>query len=106
MSTVSRARRRQPAPSVYDPVAIGEAVAARVASVREADEPIDYLSIVPDGEPTLDCSLGETIDRLKRLGIDVAVITTASLLYRENVQADLSRADYVLAKIDVGDAET
>ncbi|MFQ3285523.1 MAG: wyosine [tRNA(Phe)-imidazoG37] synthetase (radical SAM superfamily) [Halobacteriales archaeon] len=90
----------------YDPEAIESAVEERVAAVREADESIDYLSIVPDGEPTLDANLGETIDRIRRFGIDVAVITNGSLIDRPDVRADLSKADYVSVKVDAGRAET
>ena len=90
----------------YDPDEIERAVEERVAAVREAGEPIDYLSVVPDGEPTLDANLGETIDRIRRFGIDVAVITNGSLIDRPDVQADLSKADYVSVKVDAGRAET
>jgi len=40
---------------------------------------IDYLTFVPDGEPTLDISIGEEIVLLKQIGIPIAVITNASL---------------------------
>jgi wyosine [tRNA(Phe)-imidazoG37] synthetase (radical SAM superfamily) len=90
----------------YDPEEIERAVEERVAAVREAGEPIDYLTFVPDGEPTLDANLGETIDRIRRFGIDVAVITNGSLIDRPDVRTDLSKADYVSVKVDAGRAET
>lgn len=90
----------------YDPDEVERAVEARVAAVREADESIDYLSFVPDGEPTLDANLGATIDRVRRFGIDVAVITNGSLIDRPDVRADLANADYVSVKIDAGDPDT
>jgi wyosine [tRNA(Phe)-imidazoG37] synthetase (radical SAM superfamily) len=64
------------------------------------DEPVDYLSFVPDGEPTLDIRLGEHIDLLRPLGIKIAVITNASLLWMEDVQQDLLKADWVSLKVD------
>ena len=42
----------------YDPERIFEEVRKRVEEVRVAGESVDYLSFVPDGEPTLDLNLG------------------------------------------------
>lgn len=66
----------------------------------------NYLTIVPDGEPTLDIHLGELIDKLKITNIPVAVITNASLINIPKVQSDLSKADYVSLKIDTLNFET
>ena len=63
-------------------------------------EHIDYLTFVPDGEPTLDCNIGKEIELLKSLHIKIAVITNATLLWREDVRKDLSQADWVSVKID------
>ncbi|MFT4889297.1 MAG: wyosine [tRNA(Phe)-imidazoG37] synthetase (radical SAM superfamily) [Halobacteriales archaeon] len=90
----------------YDPDEIASAVEDRVAAAREAGESIDYLSFVPDGEPTMDANLGETIGTLRPLGIDVAVLTNASLIARPDVRADLAKADYVSLKVDAGRGET
>lgn len=60
----------------------------------------DYITIVPDGEPTLDISLCELIKKLKTLGFPVAVITNSSLIDREEVQTALKHADYVSIKVD------
>ncbi len=71
--------------------------------VREAEargEPIDYLTFVPDGEPTLDRNLRKEIDLLKILGIKIAVITNASLIWMKDVRDDLQNADLVSLKID------
>jgi wyosine [tRNA(Phe)-imidazoG37] synthetase (radical SAM superfamily) len=75
-------------------------VEARVREVRMRGEAIDYLAFVPDGEPTLDVNLGEEIAALSPLGIPVAVISNASLVDREDVVADLLRADWVSLKVD------
>jgi wyosine [tRNA(Phe)-imidazoG37] synthetase (radical SAM superfamily) len=61
---------------------------------------------VPDGEPTLDIHLGEVIDRLRLLGIKIAVISNASLIWREEVQRTLNKADWVSLKIDSVDEAT
>jgi len=55
---------------------------------------------VPDGEPTLDVNLGREISLLKHVGIPIAVITNASLLWREEVREELLAADFVSLKVD------
>jgi len=76
-------------------------VRSTLAALKKNSEKIDYISFVPDGEPALDINLGKEIDALKKLsGIKVAVITNASLLWKEDVRQDLSRADLVSIKVD------
>lgn len=82
------------------------AVAERVAACRARDDPVDYLTFVPDGEPTLDLLLGPTIRGLEALGVPIAVITNGSLLWRPDVQADLAGADIVSVKVDTTDPDT
>lgn len=71
--------------------------------LEEAGE-VDYITFVPDGEPTLDVNLGSEIELLKGLG-RVAVITNSSLLFREDVRTDLAKADLVSLKVDAVDAK-
>jgi len=78
-------------------------VSEKVKQLQSTGERIDYLTFVPDGEPTLDINLGETIDLLKLLGIKIAVITNSSLLWDEEVQKDLLKADWVSVKVDTVD---
>ena len=61
----------------------------------------DSLTIVPDGEPTLDLALEELLSRLKETGIPVAVISNASLISKADVRKALHVADWVSLKIDV-----
>jgi len=84
----------------YDPTEIASDAERQIRKARDRDERIDYLTIVPDGEPTLDVNLGREIGLLKELGIKVAVIENASLLWREDVRDDLSEADWVSLKVD------
>ncbi|HPD07521.1 MAG TPA: radical SAM protein [Candidatus Bipolaricaulis sp.] len=84
----------------YDPEEIIRAVEVRLSELRRKDEPVDYLTFVPDGEPTLDANLGREIELLKQLSIPVAVITNSSLIFREDVREELSRADWVSLKVD------
>jgi wyosine [tRNA(Phe)-imidazoG37] synthetase (radical SAM superfamily) len=84
----------------YRPEEILSAVQDKVVKAKEAGESIDYLTFVPDGEPTLDVGLGHEIDLLRQLDIPVAVITNASLIWREDVREALMKADWVSLKID------
>jgi len=79
---------------------IVQAVKEKVKRAKAKEEPIDYLTFVPDGEPTLDANLGQEIDLLKPLGIKIAIISNASLIWRENVRQDLSLTDWVSLKVD------
>jgi wyosine [tRNA(Phe)-imidazoG37] synthetase (radical SAM superfamily) len=84
----------------YAPDEIVRDVYDRAAEAGEAGERIDYLTFVPDGEPTLDVHLGREIAQLKHLGIDIAVITNSSLIWQEDVRQDLMGADWVSLKVD------
>lgn len=84
----------------YKPEEIARGVKEKVKQVREKNEPIDYLTFVSDGEPTLDANLGREIGLLKSLGMRVAVITNASLIWHEGVRQDLQEADWVSLKMD------
>jgi len=59
----------------YKPEEILKAVERKVKDAKNKGEGIDYLTFVPDGEPTLDINLGKEIELLKQLGIKIAVIT-------------------------------
>jgi wyosine [tRNA(Phe)-imidazoG37] synthetase (radical SAM superfamily) len=84
----------------YEAGEILEAVQDKIRRVEGIGEPIDYLTFVPDGEPTLDVNLGREIELLKPLGIKIAVITNASLIWHEDVREALMKADWVSLKLD------
>ena len=84
----------------YEPAYVLREVADKMEQSAQLGELIDYLTFVPDGEPTLDVNLGREIDLLRPLGIKIAVITNASLLWREDVAEDLNKADWISLKID------
>jgi len=86
----------------YKQEEILHAVEKKVKEARERGEPVNYLTFVPDGEPTLDINLGKEIDMLRSLslGIKIAVITNSSLIWKEDVRDDLHKADWVSLKID------
>jgi len=84
----------------YRPEDIVKEVKMRVSEVLQGNERIDFLTFVPDGEPTLDINLGRIISALKEIGVRIAVLTNASLLWREDVRKDLLEADLASLKID------
>lgn len=84
----------------YSPDELTNSVREQVERRRADGEQIDYLTFVPDGEPTLDLHLGEEIAALKPLGIPIAVISNASLIWRQDVRDELMGADWVSLKVD------
>jgi wyosine [tRNA(Phe)-imidazoG37] synthetase (radical SAM superfamily) len=90
----------------YKPEDLVGEVKTVLSSIKNHHEYPDYITIVPDGEPTLDINLGELIERLKDLKIPVAVITNASLILLPDVQNALLNADYVSVKADTFNTET
>lgn len=84
----------------YNPEDISKSVKSRVKKIREKGERIDFLTFVPDGEPTLDKNLGVEIELLKPLGIKIAVISNGSLIWDESVVNDLMMTDWVSLKVD------
>ena len=86
--------------SFYKPEDILREVEKKVREVFSGGEKIDYLTFVPDGEPTLDVNIDKEISLIKRIGIPIAVITNASLLWDSKVREDLLKANLVSLKVD------
>ncbi len=84
----------------YRPEEICSAVGEKIDRAKDLGEQIDYLTFVPDGEPTLDIRLGEHIESLRIFDLKIAVISNASLIWREDVRDELGRADWVSLKVD------
>jgi len=84
----------------YEPERIFRDVEEKVREVLRLGEAVDYLTFVPDGEPTLDLRLGEEITLLRKLGLKIAVITNSSLIWEPGVRKDLLLADWVSLKVD------
>jgi len=61
---------------------------------------IDYISFIPNGEPTLDSNLSKEIAVLREFGYNIAVFTNSSLLWNDTVRENLLFADYVSVKVD------
>lgn len=91
-----RADRR----AFYGSQSVFSAVRSRLEEVQRADGSVDYLTFIPDGEPTLDSGLGVALRLLRPLGIPIAVLTNGSFLSRADVRDALAEADHVSLKID------
>lgn len=100
--TINKTQRRD---SYYSPGLIYEKVIKHLSSLSNDGYP-DYLTFVSNGEPTLDKNLGKSIKLLKTIGIPIAVISNASLLFMDSVREDLMLADWVSLKVDAGDVIT
>ena len=84
----------------YIPEKLTRVVEEKITKSSKIGEPVDYLTFVSDGEPTLDVHLGGEIDLLKPLGIKVAIITNGSLIRREDVRQEFTKADWISLKVD------
>lgn len=84
----------------YAPETVVQQVRRQLEKICGNNQVVDYLTFVPDGEPTLDVNLGRAIDLLRPLGIPVAVISNASLLWKKDVRVALGKADWVSLKVD------
>lgn len=84
----------------YEAEAIVSDVRHRVEQARKDNTRIDFLTFVPDGEPTLDVNLGREIAMLRELEIPVGVISNSSLIWRDDVKSELAKADWVSLKLD------
>lgn len=84
----------------YAPEDIYEDVSEQLQKAHRSEEPVDHLTFVPDGEPTLDINLGRAIELLRPLNIPIAVISNASLLWHKDVRAAVGKADWVSVKVD------
>jgi len=79
-----------------------EKVAEEVVTVVERlGGQIDYVTFVPNGEPTLDSNLGESASMIKRkVEVPLAILTNSSLLSDKSVREDLMIFDLVSLKVD------
>ena len=84
----------------YDPEVVFQAVKKRIKEVVSGQGKIDYLTFVPDGEPTLDINLDKVVSKLRTLEYKIAVITNGSLLSDIHVRNALDRVDLVSVKVD------
>lgn len=84
--------------SFHDPWSVAEAVSLKISEIGGQ---VDYVTFVPDGEPTLDENLGEEARRVKAVvEKPLAILTNSSLIFRDDVRSDLMSFDLVSLKMD------
>jgi len=77
-----------------------EQVIQEIRHILNKSPGIDYFTLAGSGEPTLNNSIQEVIAQIKTITpIPVAVLTNGSLLFQEQVQKALARADVVLPTV-------
>ena len=83
----------------YDTRVLRKALSEKLSEVNEDD--LDYITFVPDGEPTLDKSLGEHVKTIRELSDKpIAILTNSTLISVEGVRRDLMEFDLVSRKLD------
>jgi len=76
-------------------------------AVERADEAIDYITFMGDGEPTLAANLGEMAEGVRTFWDGkMALITNGSLFYDEDVRRDAEHFDVVSPTVSAGDERT
>jgi wyosine [tRNA(Phe)-imidazoG37] synthetase (radical SAM superfamily) len=102
-TTHMTAKRRR----FYDTKDVLSDVSVKVGQAAARGVNVDWLTFVPDGEPTLERDLAAQIKGMKQLGAlfdgfipRTAVITNSSLLWDKEVREGLLSADLVSVKID------
>ena len=83
-----------------DPKLIFRLVETRLKELSLSGRVPDTITLVPNGEPTLDKDIKTIISQLKTFGIPIAVISNSSLLWQEGVREDLADVDIVSVKVD------
>ncbi|NPA98468.1 MAG: radical SAM protein [Crenarchaeota archaeon] len=84
----------------YDPEWLVDRVLHRISELERNSEKIDYVTFVPNGEPSLDVNIGREAQAIKETGLRTAVISNGSLLWMEDVRSDLGVFDLVSVKVD------
>ena len=83
----------------YDTRVLRKALSEKLPEVNEDD--LDYITFVPDGEPTLDESLNEHVKAIRELSDKpIAILTNSTLISIKNVRRDLMGFDLVSIKLD------
>ncbi|OPL18042.1 MAG: hypothetical protein AVO35_07745 [Candidatus Aegiribacteria sp. MLS_C] len=84
----------------YDPDSILRELTEKLDEVRAGGDAVDYVTVVPDGEPTLDINLGRLLDGINSTGVPSAVISNSSLITYPDVREELMRSSWVSLKAD------
>ncbi|MCP4676084.1 MAG: radical SAM protein [Deltaproteobacteria bacterium] len=82
-------------------------ILADVKEVLEDGPRPDVITFAGSGEPTLYRSLGDLVDRLRRVAdIPILLITNSTQLWREEVAKAVQKVDILAPSLDAGDEAT
>lgn len=84
----------------FKPEKIANSLEKKIQKKHDLLENVDFITIVPNGEPTLDLNLGRLIKLLRKFNVPLAILTNGSLLWKEDVRNELSDLDLVSIKVD------
>ncbi|MBU0615609.1 MAG: radical SAM protein [Nanoarchaeota archaeon] len=74
-----------------------------VLTKRVRETKPDYITFSGQGEPTLNLSLGDAAQKIRKItDVPIAVLTYSSLINLRKVRENLNACDLVIAKIDAG----
>jgi wyosine [tRNA(Phe)-imidazoG37] synthetase (radical SAM superfamily) len=77
-----------------------------IANNPDAVKTLNFITLSGSGEPTLNSSIGELIDQIKKtIEVPVAVITNSSLLSDATVRSQISGADLIVPSLDAATEE-
>lgn len=83
-----------------------DTVCREVQEALDKQQRIDYITFSGSGEPTLNSDIGILINEIKKMtSVPVVVLTNGTLLFREDVQKDLEKADIVMPSLDAASQE-
>lgn len=91
---------------VADPVTTEEVIDGLTNYHKKVDD-LDYITFSGTCEPTLNLQLGDMIEQIRKISdVPICVITNSSLVNREDVRDNLSKADLVVATLASGNEDT
>lgn len=84
-----------------------EEVIDGITNYHKKVDDLDYITFSGTCEPTLNLELGNMIEQIRKISdVPVCVITNSSLMNREDVRKNLSKADLVVATLVSGNEDT
>jgi len=84
-----------------------EEVIESIANYHKKVDDLDYITFSGTCEPTLNLEMGEMIEEIRKISdVPICVITNSSLVTREDVRNNLSKADIVIATLVSGNEDT
>ncbi len=84
----------------YDVDSTLETLIRKETKLRDLKETLDYVTFVPNGEPTLDRDLELKSSLLRSVGLQTAIITNSSLIEDPATRSALRNFHRVIAKVD------